>query len=390
MARRAATSLAASATRATSTSSGPGGEPCSSTSASGDVLDRWTSSGSSASPTCSSPTTTATSVQGLARAADAGHPGLGAARRGRADRRHRRALAARAARERLRPARGPLLAARVRSRRRAPSPSTARARYGDFEVYALPTPGHTIGSVTLSRRARRAAARVHRRPRLRRRQGLVARGDAVDVQRARGPGGDDRLGVGARRSRARRAAARRTASRSRSRRRRSRRSRERMQRLIDLRDPQRLGRRRAPARMPFEPITPHLLRNRTMFATSYALLSETGAALLIDFGYDVTATADSTERPARRTLLWSLDGLRRDHGVERIDARSCPTTTTTTSPASTCSATSRARRSGRPRTSRRCSSSRTRYDLPCLWFDPIPVDRVLPFERAVPRGTSTS
>ena len=74
-------------------------------------------------------------------------------------------------------------------------------------------------------------------------------------------------------------------------------------------------------RQPWDAITPHLLRNRTSFANSYALLSESGSAILIDFGYDVsTGLVPSTERTARRPLLWSLDVLRRQHGVERIEA----------------------------------------------------------------------
>ena len=38
---------------------------------------------------------------------------------------------------------------------------------------------------------------------------------------------------------------------------------------------------------PWEVLSPHLLRNRTSLATSYALLSDSGAALLVDFGYDL-------------------------------------------------------------------------------------------------------
>jgi glyoxylase-like metal-dependent hydrolase (beta-lactamase superfamily II) len=73
-------------------------------------------------------------------------------------------------------------------------------------------------------------------------------------------------------------------------------------------------------RRPWVAITPHLLRNRASFANSYALLSESGAALIIDPGYDVTTgLVPSTERTARRSLLWPIDALRRDHGVERIE-----------------------------------------------------------------------
>ena len=90
---------------------------------------------------------------------------------------------------------GPLLAARAgagrRHRRRVPD---ARA-YGGVEVHTLPTPGHTIGSVTylVERDGRRLAFTgdlVYGDG-----QGLVARGDAVVVQRHRGRG-DDVLSCG--------------------------------------------------------------------------------------------------------------------------------------------------------------------------------------------------
>jgi glyoxylase-like metal-dependent hydrolase (beta-lactamase superfamily II) len=137
-------------------------------------------------------------------------------------------------------------------------------------------------------------------------------------------------------------------------------------------------------RQPWEAITPHLLRNRTSFANSYALVSEAGGAILIDFGYDVsTGLVPSTDRTARRPLLWSLDVLKREHGVARIEAviathyhddhvagmnllREVEGTqvwvTANVAP---------------------ILEEPTRYDLPCLWFEPIPVDRVLELEAPV-------
>ena len=131
-------------------------------------------------------------------------------------------------------------------------------------------------------------------------------------------------------------------------------------------------------RRPWEAITPHLLRNRTSFANSYALVSESGGAILIDFGYDVsTGLGLSTDRTARRPLLWSLEVLKREHGVERIEAaiathyhddhvaglnllREVEGTQVWT-------AANVAPILEEP----------TRHDLPCLWFEPIAVDRVL-------------
>jgi glyoxylase-like metal-dependent hydrolase (beta-lactamase superfamily II) len=151
---------------------------------------------------------------------------------------------------------------------------------------------------------------------------------------------------------------------------------ERMQGLIDLRDPVRFNAADR-LRRPFDPVTPHLLRNRTMFATSYVLLSETGGALLIDFGYDVMTTADSTERLARRTLLWSLDGL--DHRIEAAimthyhdDHVAGLNLLRDVTGAEVWA----------PENVAPILEDPERYDLPCLWFDPIPVDRRIPLEQS--------
>jgi glyoxylase-like metal-dependent hydrolase (beta-lactamase superfamily II) len=150
---------------------------------------------------------------------------------------------------------------------------------------------------------------------------------------------------------------------------------ERMQGLIDLRDPVRFNAADR-LRRPFDPVTPHLLRNRTMFATSYVLLSDDGAALLIDFGYDVLATADSTERLARRTLLWSLDGL--DHRIEAAmmthyhdDHVAGLNLLREVTGAEVWA----------PENVAPVLEDPERYDIPCLWFDPIPVDRRIALEQ---------
>ena len=136
---------------------------------------------------------------------------------------------------------------------------------------------------------------------------------------------------------------------------------------------------------PWAEITPHLLRNRTSFANSYALLSEGGAALLIDFGYDVsTGLGPITERSARRPAPLGARGARSgDHGVERIEAvdpdplprrpRRRLILLREVEGAEVWAPANVAPMLVDPR----------RYDLPCLWYEPIPVDRVLPLERAV-------
>jgi glyoxylase-like metal-dependent hydrolase (beta-lactamase superfamily II) len=118
-------------------------------------------------------------------------------------------------------------------------------------------------------------------------------------------------------------------------------------------------------RQPWETITPHLLRNRTTMATTYALLSDDGAALLIDFGYDLWTgvqrplfvTPPSLGRRVEAALVThyhddhvaGLELLREIEGAE-VWA---------------------------PENVAPILEDPHRYDLPCLWFDPIRVDRTL-------------
>ena len=98
--------------------------------------------------------------------------------------------------ERLRPPPGPVLAARVGGGRPATRREyRTRATTAAFDVFALPTPGHTVGSVSYL--VESTAARVAFTGDLiyDGGEGLVARRHAVVVQRRRGPGGDDPLAV---------------------------------------------------------------------------------------------------------------------------------------------------------------------------------------------------
>jgi glyoxylase-like metal-dependent hydrolase (beta-lactamase superfamily II) len=119
---------------------------------------------------------------------------------------------------------------------------------------------------------------------------------------------------------------------------------------------------------PFDRLLPHLWRNRTTFANSYVLVSETGAALGIDFGYDMATW--------RRPLLWSLDGLRldavvtthyHDDHVAGLNLLRDVEGTQVWAPANVAP----------------LLEEPHRYDVPCLWPDPIPVDRVLPLGEPV-------
>jgi glyoxylase-like metal-dependent hydrolase (beta-lactamase superfamily II) len=132
-------------------------------------------------------------------------------------------------------------------------------------------------------------------------------------------------------------------------------------------------------REPYVPISPHLLRNRTSFSTSYALLSDSGAALLIDYGFDMIAGLPAgTDRSSRRPWLASLHALKRSYGIDRVEV-AVPThyhddhvagfnllhevESTKIWAADTIAPILR---------------DPLRYDLPCLWYDPLPVDRVVP------------
>jgi glyoxylase-like metal-dependent hydrolase (beta-lactamase superfamily II) len=158
--------------------------------------------------------------------------------------------------------------------------------------------------------------------------------------------------------------------------------RERVQELVDLRREQPWDLDRWLAE-PFDPVTPHLLRNRTCLAHSYVLLSETGAALLFDFGYDLcTGTTAVTERATRRPLLASLPALR-DHGVERVEAV-VPTHYHDDHVAGmNLLREVEGAEVWAPANVAPVLEDPRRHDLPCLWFDPVPVDRVLPLGERV-------
>jgi glyoxylase-like metal-dependent hydrolase (beta-lactamase superfamily II) len=250
------------------------------------------------------------------------------------------------------------------------------ARYGGFEVYTLPTPGHTVGSVTYlvgadGRKIAFSGDLVYGHGKVwslaatqwsySGPEGLVASIVSCSELGRREP---DLLlpshGEPVEEPQEALAAVR-----------------ERLQALVDLRSERAWDVGDVIAR-PWVAVTPHLWRSRSSFANTYALLSETGAALLIDFGYDVaTGLVPSTERSARRPLLWTLDALRRDHGVDRVEVV-LPTHYHDDHVAGIPllrdveGAEVWASENVAP-----ILADPGRFDLPCLWFDPIPVDRVL-------------
>ncbi|WP_218163142.1 MBL fold metallo-hydrolase [Paenibacillus sp. BC26] len=131
---------------------------------------------------------------------------------------------------------------------------------------------------------------------------------------------------------------------------------------------------------PYEIITPHLLMNKTSVSNSFVLLSDSGKALLIDYGYDfrVGCCAAGYDRSARRPWLYNIEKLKKQFGVTRIDVV-LPThfhddhvagfnLLRDVEGTSVWAADNFADILEDP----------ARYDLPCIWFDRIPVDRVVP------------
>ncbi|MCW5852983.1 MAG: MBL fold metallo-hydrolase [Anaerolineae bacterium] len=137
---------------------------------------------------------------------------------------------------------------------------------------------------------------------------------------------------------------------------------------------------------PYIQLTPHLLWNRTSIAYGYVLLSASGKALLFDFGYDFVpgpTIAAGSDRASRRPWLYTLPALKAQFGVTGIDAM-VPThfhddhvaganLLREVEGAQVWAAESFAPILERP----------ANYNLPCLWFDPIPVDRVLPIGKPI-------
>ena len=135
---------------------------------------------------------------------------------------------------------------------------------------------------------------------------------------------------------------------------------------------------------PYERVTPHLLRNRTSHATSYVLRSESGKALRIDFGYDFTrALAAGTDRASRRPWLYTTDALKRDFGVRAIDAV-IPTHYHDDHVAG-CNLLRQVEGTQvwAAGTFADVLEQPHNFDLPCLWYEAITVDRRLPIGQPI-------
>ena len=137
---------------------------------------------------------------------------------------------------------------------------------------------------------------------------------------------------------------------------------------------------------PYAVITPHLLLNRSSFSGSYVLLSETGGALIMDYGYDMInhlPLGTSADRASRRPWLASLGALRREFGVREVEV-ALPTHYHDDHVAGlNLLRDVEGTQIWIPENVAPVLAEPLRYDLPCLWFDPIVADRVLRLDETV-------
>jgi glyoxylase-like metal-dependent hydrolase (beta-lactamase superfamily II) len=130
--------------------------------------------------------------------------------------------------------------------------------------------------------------------------------------------------------------------------------------------------------------TPHLLMHRASMANMYVLLSESGKVLFIDFGYDfVTGIATGSDRASRRPWLYTLPVLKAQFGIKKIDVV-LPTHYHDDHVAG-CNLLRRVEGTQvwAAENFADILENPARYDMPCLWYDPIPVDRCLPLGQPI-------
>jgi glyoxylase-like metal-dependent hydrolase (beta-lactamase superfamily II) len=130
---------------------------------------------------------------------------------------------------------------------------------------------------------------------------------------------------------------------------------------------------------PFVALTPHLLLNRTAMSCSYVVLSETGEALIVDYGYDMTTgLVLGQERASRRPWLASIPALRELYGVKRISV-ALPTHYHDDHIAGMPLLRDvEGTELWIPENVAPTMADPWFEDLPCQWYDPIVADRVLP------------
>ena len=158
---------------------------------------------------------------------------------------------------------------------------------------------------------------------------------------------------------------------------------ERLQAYVDTRRPHPWD-LTARLRSPFVPITEHLLLNRSSMSCSYVLLSRTGEALLVDYGYDMfTGLPSGTGRASRRPWLASLPALKADFGVSRISVALATHYHDDHIAGMPLLRDVEGAELWAPDTVAPILADPWRYDLPCQWYEPIVVDRAVPVGETV-------
>jgi glyoxylase-like metal-dependent hydrolase (beta-lactamase superfamily II) len=114
------------------------------------------------------------------------------------------------------------------------------------------------------------------------------------------------------------------------------------------------------------------------------LLSDSGSATLIDFGYDFsTGLPPAADRASRRPLLTSIETLKRTYGIDCVDL-AIPTHYHDDHVAGfNLLRDVEGTKIWAAENFSRILNEPKRYDLPCLWYDPIPVQRSLPFDQPI-------
>lgn len=135
---------------------------------------------------------------------------------------------------------------------------------------------------------------------------------------------------------------------------------------------------------PYEPITPHLLRHRASMANTYVLLSDSKKALIIDFGYDfTTGFSAGSDRASRRPWLYTIPMLKKQFDIEQIEV----VISTHFHDDHVAGINLLRRVEGTQHWAAESYADILEdpgsYDLPCLWYDPIPVDRRVPLETPI-------
>jgi glyoxylase-like metal-dependent hydrolase (beta-lactamase superfamily II) len=137
-------------------------------------------------------------------------------------------------------------------------------------------------------------------------------------------------------------------------------------------------------RNPYVQLTDHLLLNRSSMSCSYVLLSTTGEALLIDYGYDMTTGLPTgQDRASRRPWLASLPALKQQFGVTRISAVLATHYHDDHVAGMPLLRAVEGTEIWAPEHVAPVLADPWEHDLPCQWYEPIVADRSLPLGETV-------